>query len=96
MFKEAKPVVFAITFPFFISATALVDFTRVFPFQFCFRQDLQDLQDCFKQVEQEMQESLGPPSAGSGMATPVFLLPLQFSMPKMPHLLYLLFSMLKS
>ena len=62
----------------------------------------------FKQVEQEMQESLGPPSAGAEVATPVFLLLLLFSMPKnhllyllfsmpkMPHLLYLLFSMLKS
>ena len=41
-----------------------------------------------------MQESLNPPSAGSGVATPVFLLPLLFSMLK-KHLLYLLFSMLK-
>ncbi len=49
----------------------------------------------FKQVEQEMQESLGPLSAGAEVATPVFLLLLLFSMPK-NHLLYLLFSMPKN
>ena len=69
-----------------LPATARANIFLVFisipPFRFCFRQDLQDLQDCFKQVEQEMQESLGPPSAGSGMATPVFLLLLLFSMLK--------------
>ena len=36
----------------------------------------------FKQVGQEIQEILGPPSAGSGVATPVSLLSLLFSMLK--------------
>ena len=50
----------------------------------------------FKQVEQEIQESLSPKSAFGGVwgTTPVFLLSLLFSMLK-HHLLYLLFFTLK-
>jgi hypothetical protein len=44
----------------------------------------------FKQVGQEMQESLSPPSAGAGEATPVFLLSLLFSMPKILLILFIL------
>ena len=76
-------------------ANAIRVFMEFGPFYFVLDRIYRINRIVFKQVEQEMQESLIPSSAGSGEATPVFLLSLLFSMLK-PHLLYLLFFTLKS